>query len=333
MDARKLTAYLMLDYLRLELSGYVPPAPARVTAYAGNNRALICWPLVPGATSYSLLRSTSRDGQYAPVATRFLAPVCGSGPSLARYIDMTAMNGTECFYKVQSVNPTGNSEASPPSAVTKPSPEQSSDVPPAPADLTVTRSGTHRVALAWAPSRGANFYRLWRSTLHSDGAGGNYPIGRVLLDDAVEAVTFTDTSPTDGREYSYGIEAVSPAGVSAMSASVTARPLPDPPDTAPTSLAGRSSKTRDGIVITLSWAPVAGATGYVIYRSSDATPAFSWPDHYLTAGVETTYVDKGVTEKSAPVKGLDPTKDYDYQVTAVNAAGISPPAVVHVRGR
>ena len=26
MDARKLTAYLMLDYLRLELSGYVPPA-------------------------------------------------------------------------------------------------------------------------------------------------------------------------------------------------------------------------------------------------------------------------------------------------------------------
>ena len=29
---------------------------------------MVCWPLVPGATSYNLLRSTSRNGQYAPVA-------------------------------------------------------------------------------------------------------------------------------------------------------------------------------------------------------------------------------------------------------------------------
>src|SRR5277367_3294871 len=119
MDARKLTAYLMLDYLRLELSGYVPPAPARVTAYPGNNRVLVCWPLVPGATSYTLLRSTSREGQYVPLATGIVAPVCGSGPSLAQYIDMTAVNGTEYFYKVQSVNPTGNSETAPASAAAK----------------------------------------------------------------------------------------------------------------------------------------------------------------------------------------------------------------------
>ena len=99
-DARKLTAYLMLDYLRLELSGYVPAAPARVTANAGNNRALICWPLVPGAANYTLLRSSSREGQYVPLATGIVAPVCGSGPSLAQYtIDVTAINnGTENFY-------------------------------------------------------------------------------------------------------------------------------------------------------------------------------------------------------------------------------------------
>lgn len=333
MDARKLTAYLMLDYLRLELSGYVPPAPARVTAHAGNNRALVCWPLVPGATSYTLLRSTSHDGQYAPVASGLLAPVCGSGPSLAQYVDATAANSSEYFYKVQSVNPTASSELSIPSQAVKPSPELSRDAPPVPANLKVTGSGHHRVALGWTPSRGANFYRVWRTTLHSDGVGGNYPIGRVLLDDAAEAVTFTDTSPTDGRDYSYGVEAVSPAGVSVMSASVSARPLPDPPSAAPQSLAGKWSKTRDGQVIRLTWSPVAGATGYVIYRSSDAAPLFTWPDRYLTAIVETTYVDKGVTEKSAPVKGLDATKDYDYQVTAVNAAGISPPAVIRLPGR
>jgi len=72
---------------------------------------------------------------------------------------------------------------------------------------------------------------------------------------------------------------------------------------------------------------------YVIYRSSEGAPAFTWPDHYLTAVVETTYVDKGVTAKGAPVKGLDPSRGYGYQVTAVNAAGISLPAVVDVSAR
>ena len=62
MDARSLTAYLMVDYLRLELTGYTPPAPASVAAYAGNNRVLVCWPVVPGATSYDILRAERREG-------------------------------------------------------------------------------------------------------------------------------------------------------------------------------------------------------------------------------------------------------------------------------
>ena len=223
MDARKLTAYLMLDYLRLELSGYVPPAPACVTAYAGANRALVCWPLTPGATSYNLLRSTSRDGLYAPVAAGFVAPVCGSGPSVAQYVNKTATNGSEYFYKTQSVNPVGTSEPSHPSAATRPSPKQSSAAPRAPADLKVTGLAHDRVTLNWTASPGTSFYRVWRTTLHSDGVGGNYPLGSVLLDDIVETVAFTDTSPTDGREYNYAIEAVNPTGVSALSAAVEAQ--------------------------------------------------------------------------------------------------------------
>lgn len=247
MDARKLTAFLMLDYLRLELTGYVPPAPSRVTAYAGNNRTLVCWPLVPGATSYNVLRSTSRDGRYAPVATGFIAPVYGSGPSAAQYVDTTAANGSEYFYKVQSVNPVGASQTSPASAAAAPSPERTAAAPPAPVGLKVTGSGHHRVALTWAASPGASFYRIWRSTL--------------------------------------------------------------------------------------TWSPVTGATGYVIYRSSGPAPAFAWPDHYLAAVARTTYVDPGVSEKSAPVKGLDPARAYDYEVRAVNPAGVSPPATAHIPAR
>ena len=333
MDARKLTAYLMLDYLRLELSGYVPPAPARVAAHPGNNRALVCWPLVPGATSYNLFRSTSPDGQYAQVAAGIVAPVCGSGPSLAQYVDTTAMNGIAYFYKVQAVNPMGSSEMSPASNGAMASAELAASTPPAPVNLKIKDPGHHRVPLTWTASPGASFYRVWRTTLHSDGMGSNYAVGRVLLEDAITTTAFTDTSPSDGREYGYAIEAVNAAGVSAPRSLVTARPLPDPPSASPTSLGGKWSKTRDGQVITLTWSPVAGATGYVIYRSSGAEPMFKWPDQYLTAVVETTYVDKGVTEKSASVKGLDPANAYDYQVTAVNAAGVSPPAIVHVPAR
>src|SRR5262249_10924141 len=43
--------HAMYDYIRLEMTGYVPPAPASVTAYAGNNCNLVCWPVTPGATS------------------------------------------------------------------------------------------------------------------------------------------------------------------------------------------------------------------------------------------------------------------------------------------
>jgi hypothetical protein len=48
--------------------------------------------------------------------------------------------------------------------------------------------------------------------------------------------------------------------------------------------------------------------------------------------VETTYTDKGSTEKDAAKKGLDDGTDYSYQVTAVNAAGVSPASTVRVPG-
>ena len=73
-----------------------------------------------------------------------------------------------------------------------------------------------------------------------------------------------------------------------------------------------------------------GATGYVIYRSLKSDKSFAWPADFLTALVETTYFDKGDTDKNAKVKGLNASSDYYYQVTAVNAGGISPSTTIHV---
>jgi rhamnogalacturonan endolyase len=330
MDARKMTAYLMVDYLRLELTGYVPPAPASITACAGNSRVRVCWPLVPGVTSYNVLRSTARSSDYVPIATALVAPVSGSGPSQAVYADATASNGTGYRYVVQAVNPTGHSASSMPSSDVMPLAQLPAGSPPAPAGLTMTGSGHHHVTLSWTASPGANYYSVWRTTVHSDGVGGADPLRTILLDDTTTGTTYTDTSPTDGRTYSYHVQAISAAGASGPSDSVTTRPLPPPPDSAPQSLAGRWTKMRDGKAITLSWSAVPGATGYVIYRSKGSDTAFQWPQNFLTALVETTYVDKGSTEKGAGKKGLDDTTDYSFQVTAVNAAGISPSATIRV---
>jgi rhamnogalacturonan endolyase len=329
MDSRKLVSFLMLDYLRLELPGYVPPAPAECTALAGRKRVLVRWPLVPGATSYNVLRSTNSDSGFAPVATGVVAPVCGSGQLMTSYTDLSAANGTPYFYAIQSVNPDGQSVASKTVGPAQPASQLADGAPAAPAKLSVSKSGHHEVELTWTASPGANFYQVWRTTLHSDGLGGTYPLQTFFIDETA-GTKFADHSPTDGRTYSYHITAVNAAGTSALSGEVTAVPLPAAPAAAPTALTGAWKKTRNGNAILLKWAPVPGATGYVIYRTLGGGAEFKWPTNFLTALLETTYTDEGITDKNAKVKGLDNSTDYSYQVTAVNAGGISAPVTVHI---
>jgi hypothetical protein len=300
-----------------------------VTAYPGSHRVLVCWTVVPGATSYRILRSTRAGSGYIPIAAGIVAPVAGSGPGRAAFTDNTPANGKTCYYRIQSVNPQGQS-VSAQSAGATPEAGFPSGAPGTPVALTVTRAQHHRIVLVWKSSPAAAFYRVWRSTLHSDGLGGFYPVGTVLLDDAVMGGSYTDGTPTDGRVYRYFVEAVSAGGTSAPSDAVTAEPLPPPPASAPGSLAARWTRTRNGRAITLSWTPSPGATGYVIYRSIGPGASFQWPSNFLTALVETVYTDQGNTDRGTKRKGLDSGKDYSYRVTAVNAGGISPPATVHV---
>ncbi len=331
MDTRQFVAYLMVDYLRLELTGHVPPAPAAVSASAGNGRVVVTWPAVPGATSYAILRA---EGGGAPVALapEITGPVCGSGTGPATYLDTTAANGASYTYTVRSRNPIGQSAPSAPSRAAQPQATAPTGPPAAPAAPVITASSHHRVALRWSAVPGATGFRLWRTTMHTDGVGGTYPLRTILLD-TTTAMESVDTSPSDGRIYSYHLTAVNAAGASQASPAVAAIPLPAPPTVATSGLSGTWTKTRGGPAITLSWSAVPGATGYVIYRSTKSGTTFTWPGDYLTALVETTYTDRGNTDKNARVKGLDLTGDYSYQVTAVNAGGVSPPATVHVGAR
>lgn len=327
MNAKGLTHYFMVDYLRLELTGYVPPAPASVTAEAGQGRLRVVWPVVPGATSYEVRRSTNATTGFASLASGVAGPVAGSDTSYVTYTDATAANGTPYYYQVVSVNSAGESGASPSSAAATAASTLSDKPPAAPQGLAVAASGDHRVSLTWNASPGANSYSVWRTTLYPNGVGGFFPLRTINLTDRTRQANFTDNSPSNGRTYSYFVKAANAAGDSAPTDAVRATPVPAPPAAAPADFTAKWIQTRQGSGVALHWSPVPGAVGYVIYRSATQGD-FKFPDDFVTTLMETTYTDAN----RPPRKGqktddhLKSGQPYYYQITAVNPGGISPAA-------
>jgi rhamnogalacturonan endolyase len=300
--------HFMYDYVRLELTGYVPPVPAGVSAYAGNNSALVSWPVTPGATSYKVLRATAVNGTYSPVTNGVVGPVCGSGWNNAIWLDTTAANGSTYYYEVQSVNPTGTSVSSAASAGASPAGSITTSAPAAPTGLTVGGSGHQSVTLNWSASAGASYYSVWRSVLANTGGGSSNTLNTIILNNATTNTTYTDASPTDGSLYSYYVTASSPGGTSGSSAPVVAKPLPAAPSSVPVSLTGNFVYgTTTNIV--LNWTAVPGAVGYVISRATSLAGSYT----YLQTVTETTYTDSG----------LNAAVIYFYRVAAMNGAGTS----------
>jgi len=309
-----LANHAMYDYLRLDLAGYVPPAPASVSAWPGNSGNLVAWPLVPGATSYNLLRSTAAGSGYVPLTNGITGPVCGSGSNNLAYLDATAANGTTYYYKVQAINPNGSSSNSPASAGAAPLASLGTSAPAAPAGVSVAGTASHQVILGWNAVSGANFYSVWRSTLVDNGGGASNLLGTLILNNSTTNTTYTDTTPTDGSIYSYFVTATSAAGTSPNSATAVAVPRPAAPAAAPFSFTGSFASTN----LTLAWSAVPGAIGYDLYRATNAAGPYA----LLVSITETTYTDYG----------LNTNYTYYYQIIAVNAGGVSSTVTNSVNG-
>ena len=307
--------HFMYDYLRLELTGYVPPPPASVAAYSGNNCNLISWPVTPGATGYNILRSTTSGSGYVSITNGVVGPVCGSGSNNAVYLDTNAANNTTYYYVVRSVNPAGSSTNSIQSAGTTPLSGISTSVPTTPGGLSITASGHQRVTIKWKSVSGASFYSVWRSTLMNNGGGASNILGAIILCNTNTGTSYTDTSPTDGSIYSYSVTATGVGGTSTNSVAIAARALPSAPASAPISLTGYFTSTTN---ITLNWTAVPSAIGYAIYRATSSGGLYT----FLQSVTETTYTDYG----------LNPASTYYYRVVAVNAGGVSTNATDLVNG-
>ena len=316
-----LANHSMYDYLRLELPGYFPPAPANMRAYAGNNCNLVCWPVQPGATSYNILRSTTSGSGYASITNGVTGPVCGSGWNNAAFLDTTAGNGTNYYYVVRSVNTVGSSTNSPQASAT-PDAGIAASAPAAPTGLAVGSVAHQSVTVNWSAVSNANFYTVYRSTLFNNGGGASNVLGTIVLANNVTNATYTDTSPTDGSIYRYAIAASSAGGTSTNSTPAVAVPKPSPPATPPpsvfiTSVFSISSYTTNGATITtnyqqdvsFTWNAVPGAVGYAIYRATSVGGPFT----FLQSVSTTTFFDGG----------LSTNQIYYYRVAALNAAGVS----------
>jgi rhamnogalacturonan endolyase len=297
--------HAMYDYIRLELPGYIPPPPGNVVTYPGNGQNLICWPAQPGATSYNILRSTTSGSGYVPVTNGVTGPVCGSGPDNATYVDNGVINGLTYYYVVQSVNPVGASANSPQSTATTPGVAYATTPPAAPATVTIGSAVHQSVTVNWSASANANFYTVYRSTLVNNGGGASNVLTTIILNNTNTTTSYIDTAVTDGSIYSYFVTATSAAGTSTNSVSAVAVPLPAPPASAPGSLSGIFDSTS----VILNWSAVPGAVGYIIRHATSS----SGPFIYVQNVTETTYTDTG----------LSTSQTYYYQISAVNAAGVS----------
>ncbi|HEV2692699.1 MAG TPA: polysaccharide lyase family protein [Verrucomicrobiae bacterium] len=305
--------HAMYDYIRLEMTGYIPPPPTNIVAYPGNNANLVCWPVTPGASSYNILRTTTSGSGYVSVTNGVIGPVCGSAWNNATWLDTNTVNGTTYYYVVRSINTVGSSTNSAESPGATPSSALSTTAPAAPTGLTITSAVHHSIALSWSASAGANFYTIYRSTLFNNGGGASNILGTIVLNNTNTTTSFTDTTPTDSSIYSYSVTASSAGGTSGNSTAAVGVALPTPPIGAPATLTATYSLA--GTNVLLNWSSVSGAVGYVIRQGTSASGPFTYVDN----GTETTYTDTAV-----------PPGTYYYQITPVNAAGAAASAVVRV---
>jgi fibronectin type 3 domain-containing protein len=166
---------------------------------------------------------------------------------------------------------------------------------PAAPVLAAPTISSNTVVLNWT-GQDATSYTVFR------GVGAGAPVA-VATD--LTATTYTDTSVTNGTQYTYYVVANNPFGPSANSNTRVATPQPQAP-AAPMLVAANVG----GSNVQLNWSAPAFATSYTVSRSSTQNGTYDVLASGLTAP---TYVDATATAGQT----------FFYRVTASNTGGTS----------
>lgn len=162
--------------------------------------------------------------------------------------------------------------------------------PSQPTALTVPAASSKNIQLTWTASTGAASYNIKRSTTNGS--------GYTTIASGITAASYTDTTVTGGGPYYYIVTARSGLFESAPSNQVTVLLAP--------AAVGYPIATSWNKRIDLSWTSAAGATSYMVTRTTGADTTT------IATVTGLTYSDTSVTNGTA----------YSYIVYAVNTAGM-----------
>ncbi|MGD0744819.1 MAG: beta-galactosidase GalA [Verrucomicrobiota bacterium] len=152
-----------------------PPAPAGLSAVAGDAQVTVSWDIVPGATSYNLARATASGGPYVTIATHLAS---------LEYLDGNVTNATTYYYVV-SANGNGTGSYS-----------EEVDATPMTVVSNLTAGAINsQVQLQWNAPAGAAAYNVKRATTTE----GPYTI----IAAGLAATNFTDTNVFACATYYY----------------------------------------------------------------------------------------------------------------------------------
>lgn len=294
--------------------------PPTLSVHTGNTAATLTWTEVPGATSYVLTRF---QPPYQP------QPSTVSG---THFTDTGLSNGLTTYsFSVAAVTPFGLGPASNTlGVITQPS------RPNRPTGVEVL-AGRSTALVSWLTVSGATGYSIYRAPSMRG------PFTRI--EQGFAGTTWLDSNLTPGQPWAYAIQAESANGTGAWSDEAVdlteAARLPAPGNFA--AVAGHGWAR-------LSWDPLPGALGYVLYRStwpSESPQKFAWVTagttfddpsaamgqtyRYFVAGVPATQELGDLAEASAsPVAGLQLPAPVlyppDVEVNRVSNAASSPVA-------
>jgi fibronectin type 3 domain-containing protein len=220
------------------------PAPTGLTADPENNKVVLRWEPVLGATGYKIKRFNTVSTMFEVIDTT----------DRTRYEDSSVVNGTNYQYRVCAVSSAGDTPDSLTANATPVGPPAT-----APSNLVAT-PGDNQVGLTWNAVVGATSYIIKRAPF----SGGFYnPI-------ALSGTTsYTDLSVVNGVQVFYRVSAVTPGGEGPDSAFQGATPAGPPlPPSVIQAVSGNA-------LVVLYWAASDFATFYEVESSATSGGTFT----------------------------------------------------------
>jgi fibronectin type 3 domain-containing protein len=242
-----------------------PGVPVGLKAVSASYNSIKAnWNTVAGATKYYIYRSDSLNGTYTYVTST----------TRTYTTDTSLTTGKTYYYKVKARLTVGaiNYDSALTAAVsTKP-------MPSTPAGLKAVSASYNSIKVSWNAVDGATKYYIYRS----DSLNGTYTYVT-----STTRTTTTNASLTTGKTYYYKVKArLTIGGIdydSALTAAVSAKPIPTPTGLKAVSASKNSIK--------VSWNAVDGATKYYIYRSDSLNGTYT----YVTSTTRTTTTNTSLT--------------------------------------